>query len=79
MQYSKSNLEKLYARLTIEDEEEGGMIVEVGEVQEKKETMVLVGEILFFLWGRFLTEHKFSSDAKCFGISMSLKGGYGGA
>ncbi|KAL8132599.1 hypothetical protein AgCh_008178 [Apium graveolens] len=37
MEYDRSNLQKLYARLTIEDEEEGGIIV--GE-EETKETSI---------------------------------------
>lgn len=48
MESDQSNLEKLYERLTMEDEADEGIVVCNGEVQDKKETFVLVG--------RFLTE-----------------------
>lgn len=53
MEYSKSLLEKLYARLTIEDEEIRGVILG-NEVKEwGKESFVLIGR---FLTGK---EYKF--------------------
>lgn len=48
MAYERENLEKLYERLTIEDEDDTGVIVGVEDGNEKKESFVLVG--------RFLTE-----------------------
>ncbi|XP_074341908.1 uncharacterized protein LOC141679304 [Apium graveolens] len=47
MEYSKQTLEELYAKMSIEDEEEGGVII-ASEKIVKKEACVLVG--------RFLTE-----------------------
>lgn len=52
---AESNMEDLYAKLTIEDEEEGGFIIGVEEIQENKETFVLVG--------RFLTEKNINFQA----------------
>ncbi|XP_074378336.1 uncharacterized protein LOC141719869 [Apium graveolens] len=46
MEYNKSNLEEMYARLTIEVEEEGGMVVDAVEIHEEKEQYVLVGRFL---------------------------------
>lgn len=46
MGHNKSDLEKLYARLTIEDEEEGGMVIGAEAVQKHQETYILVGKFL---------------------------------
>lgn len=46
MEFDRSNLEKLYENMTIEDEDEGGVVVAIGEGQEKKESFVLVGRLL---------------------------------
>lgn len=54
-QNTTSDMEELYAKLTIEDEEEGGVIIGAGEVQENKENFVLVG--------RFLTEKNINFQA----------------
>lgn len=54
-QYNKSNLEELYANLSIEDEEEGGVVIGVEEVQEKKNKFVLVG--------RFMTDKNINFQA----------------
>lgn len=45
-QYNKTSLETLYANLSIEDEEEGGIVLGREEVQEKKTTFVLIGKFL---------------------------------
>lgn len=55
MKYENSNLDKLYSRLTIEDEEEGGIVVGNEEEQKATETFVLVG--------RFLTEKNINFQA----------------
>lgn len=41
-----SDLKSLYARLALEDEEEDGVIVSEGEVQQTRKTYVLVGRFL---------------------------------
>ena len=46
MDYSKSKLEDLYAKLSIEDEEEGGEVIGEEEVQGNKESFILVGRFL---------------------------------
>lgn len=48
MASSQQNLEEMYARLTLEEEDEGGMLVGDEEVDNDKQTFLLVG--------RFLTE-----------------------
>lgn len=48
-------MENLYAKLTIEDEEEGGVIIGAEEIQENKETFVIIG--------RFLTEKNINFQA----------------
>lgn len=48
MAYPKASLEELYAKLTIADEEEGGIVVGNDVVEQRKESYVLIG--------RFLTE-----------------------
>ena len=45
-QMTESNMEDLYVKLMIEDEEEGGVIIGVEEIQENKETFLLVGRFL---------------------------------
>lgn len=51
----KIDLEKFYEKLKIENEEDVGIIVEIEEGQEKKESFVLVG--------RFLTEKNINFQA----------------
>lgn len=46
MDRSSITLEDLYANLTIEDEEQGGIIVGEAEILERKKTFVLVGRFL---------------------------------
>lgn len=46
MEHSKASLDELYAKLTIEDEEEGGVIVGSAEIEQGKESSVLVGQFL---------------------------------
>lgn len=46
MASSSTNLEDLYARLSLEEEEEGGVIIPEGEVSKKQNTHVLVGNFL---------------------------------
>lgn len=48
MDQSQVSLDDLYAKLAIDDEEEGGVIVQSGEIEQVKESFILVG--------RFLTE-----------------------
>ncbi|WOG86659.1 hypothetical protein DCAR_0205876 [Daucus carota subsp. sativus] len=55
MAYDKTNLEKLYEKLTIDDEESEGVIVAAEAGQERKESFVLVG--------RFLTEKNINFQA----------------
>ncbi|XP_074326996.1 uncharacterized protein At4g02000-like [Apium graveolens] len=55
MAYNKTNLEKLYENLTIDDEESEGIIVATEAGQERKESFVLVG--------RFLTEKNINFQA----------------
>lgn len=55
MEYNKSDLNALYAKLTIEDEEEGGVIVGSSEIQQHKESFILIG--------RFLTEKNINFNA----------------
>ncbi|WOG99984.1 hypothetical protein DCAR_0519340 [Daucus carota subsp. sativus] len=55
MEYDKTNLEKLYEKLVIDDEEDGGVIVGSEETQNKKESFILVG--------RFLTEKNINLQA----------------
>lgn len=55
MAQSHSNLEQMYARLTLEEEDEGGIVLGNEEVQEKKDSFVLVG--------RFLTEKNINFQA----------------
>lgn len=45
-QYNKPSLEELYANLSIEDEEENGIIVGEEEIKEKKKTFVLIGKFM---------------------------------
>lgn len=45
-QYNKSSLEELYAKLSLKDEEEGGVIIGVEEIQEKKDTFIMVGKFM---------------------------------
>lgn len=56
MAYDRENLEKLYEKLTIEDEEDSGIIVGTEGVQESKESFVLVG--------KFLTDKHINFQAK---------------
>lgn len=46
MAISQQSLEDLYVNLTLEDEEEGGIIVEKSDALELKHTYVLVGKFL---------------------------------
>lgn len=46
MEYSKASLNDLYAKLTIEDEEEGGVIVTNAGNEQEKESFVLIGHLL---------------------------------
>lgn len=46
MTHSQQSLEELYANITLEDEEEGGIIVGQNDITEPKETFILVGEFL---------------------------------
>lgn len=46
MAAESSNLEEMYARLVLEEEEEGGVMVAEKEIQGHKETFVLVGKFL---------------------------------
>lgn len=55
MDYSKSSLEDLYARLSIEDEESGGVILGKEVVGQHKESFVLIG--------RFITEKNINFPA----------------
>lgn len=55
MDYSQSELNALYAKLTIEAEEEGGVIVGSAESQQTKEPFILIG--------RFLTEKNVNFNA----------------
>lgn len=55
MEYDRTNIEKLYERLTIGDEDDGGIIVGIGEGQDTKESSVLVG--------RFLTDKNINFQA----------------
>lgn len=43
---TEPDLERLYERLTIEDEEESGIIVGVAEGQDKTDSFILVGRFL---------------------------------
>lgn len=54
-QHSKTSLETLYANLSMEDDDEGGIVVGIEEVQEQKTTFVLVG--------RFLTDKNINFQA----------------
>lgn len=54
-QNNKTSLEELYANLSLEEDDEGGVVVGIEEVQEKKTTYVLVG--------RFLTEKNINFQA----------------
>lgn len=53
--YSKSSLEELYANLSIEEEEEHGVIVGAETIHEKKKTFMLVG--------RFMTDKNINFQA----------------
>lgn len=53
--HNRSSLEELYAKLNMEDEEEPGVVVGVEEVQEKKNSFVLVG--------RFMTDKNINFQA----------------
>ncbi|XP_074337384.1 uncharacterized protein LOC141674572 [Apium graveolens] len=55
MENQQSNLNELYAKLTIEDEEEGGVIVGQADIAQIKESYVLIG--------RFLTEKSINFTA----------------
>lgn len=55
MEHSKPALEDLYARLSIEDEENGGFIIEEAAILANKESYTLVG--------RFLTEKNINFNA----------------
>lgn len=44
MASAKTNLEELYTRLSLEEEDEGGVIIENKEIQGRKETFILVGK-----------------------------------
>lgn len=55
MEHNKANLETLYAKLTIADEEEEGVVVGAAEGQERKES--------FILMGRFLTDKNINFQA----------------
>lgn len=46
MEYSKPNIDDLYAKLSIEDEEEGGVFIRNGEIKGNKESFVLTGTFL---------------------------------
>ncbi|KAL8133146.1 hypothetical protein AgCh_008559 [Apium graveolens] len=55
MEYSKATLNDLYAKLMIEDEEEGGVIIGNSENEQRKDSFVLIG--------RFLTEKNINFNA----------------
>lgn len=55
MERSKQSLESLYSNMTLEDEEEGGVLVGEEVVVNKVQTHVLVG--------RFLTEKNINFNA----------------
>lgn len=55
MEQQKYDINELYARLTIEDEEDGGMVVANEEIQQNKEAFILIG--------RFLTEKNINFNA----------------
>ncbi|KAL8107900.1 hypothetical protein AgCh_024344 [Apium graveolens] len=55
MEYSNSGINDLYAKLSIEDDDEGGMIVENAVIEKEKESFVLIG--------RFLTERNINFKA----------------
>lgn len=46
MEHSKQNLDDLYAKLTMEDEDEGGIIIGANQIVQKRESFVLVGRLL---------------------------------
>lgn len=46
MASSHQNLEKMYARLALEEEDEGGVVIGDDEVDVNKQTFVLVGRFL---------------------------------
>lgn len=43
MARDQSDLESLYARLSLEEEDEGGIVIGQSEIQGHKETFVLAG------------------------------------
>lgn len=55
MKYSKSSLNDLYAKLSIEDEEEGGVVVGEEGIEQATKSFILVG--------RFLTEKNINFSA----------------
>lgn len=55
MQHSPVSLNELYAKLTIEDEEERGVVIGGNEIEQSTDTHVLVG--------RFLTERNINFNA----------------
>lgn len=54
MATSKASLEELYSRLSVEEEDEGGVVVAEGEIK-KRTTYVVVG--------RFLTDKNINFNA----------------
>lgn len=52
---TSTNLEEVYSRLTLEEEDEGGVIIGEAEIQPIKQSFVLVG--------RFLTERNINFNA----------------
>lgn len=46
MAHERSNLDSLYANLTLEEEEEGGVVIGNDEIRGQKKTFVLVREFL---------------------------------
>lgn len=44
MEYSKPNLEELYAKLSIEDKEEGAIIIEEATIQGNRESLYWLGD-----------------------------------
>lgn len=61
MAFPAGNLDEMYARLALEEEEEDGVVVAENEIQQNKQAFVVIG--------RFFTrkKHKFCSNAKCLG------------
>lgn len=55
MEYAKSGIDDLYAKLSIDEEDEGGIIVEDAVTEQDKDSFVLIG--------RFLTERNINFKA----------------